>query len=250
MRRALVAAAAAGIFLLASAAGLLRLARSETFQLFGRLVSRVDMPHRVVALTFDDGPTEAFVSEIVDVLASRRVRATFFVIGAHVAEAPDAARRLVAAGHELGNHTYSHPRMVLKSQSFIHSEVERTDDLVRAAGARGEIYFRPPFGWKLVGLPWYLERTGRTTVTWDVEPDSYPQVAATAEGIASHVVERVRPGSIILLHVWYSSRATSRAAVPLIVDRLHAKGYRFVTVGELLRIPHAIGTSRLAFPSQ
>jgi peptidoglycan/xylan/chitin deacetylase (PgdA/CDA1 family) len=67
-----------------------------------------------------------------------------------------------------------------------------------------------------------------------VAPDSYPEVAATAEGIASHVAERVRPGSIVLLHVWYASRATSRAAVPLVIDRLPADGYRFVTVRELL----------------
>jgi peptidoglycan/xylan/chitin deacetylase (PgdA/CDA1 family) len=66
-----------------------------------------------------------------------------------------------------------------------------------------------------------------------VAPDSYPEVAATAEGIASHVAERVRPGSIVLLHVWYASRATSRA-VPLVIDRLPADGYRFVTVRELL----------------
>ena len=75
---------------------------------------------------------------------------------------------------------------------------------------------------------------GRTSVTWDAEPDSYPEVAASAEGIVSHVLARVRPGSIVLLHPWYRSRATSLAAVPLLIDSLHARGYRVTTVGELL----------------
>ena len=109
------------------------------------------------------------MDEVLSTLGSRHVRATFFVNGAHVAEAPQVARRLVAAGHELGNHTYSHERMVLRSQAFIASQVGRTDELIRAAGQQGEIYFRPPFCWKLVGLPWFLWRTGRTTVTWDID---------------------------------------------------------------------------------
>ena len=71
-------------------------------------------------------------------------------------------------------------------------------------------------------------------MTWDVEPDSYRDVAASAPGIASHVVERVRPGSVVLLHVWHGTRQTSRAAVPMIIDALQAKGYRFVTVSELV----------------
>jgi peptidoglycan/xylan/chitin deacetylase (PgdA/CDA1 family) len=86
-----------------------------------------------------------------------------------------------------------------------------------------------------VGLPWFLSRTNRTTVTWDVEPDSYEAVAADARGIVAHVLEKVQPGSIIILHPWYASRATSRAAVPILLDSLLARGYSIVTVGELLR---------------
>jgi peptidoglycan/xylan/chitin deacetylase (PgdA/CDA1 family) len=223
---ALVAAGLKGVHLLA---------RSRTVQLFGTLVARVDTEERVVALTFDDGPTEAAIDEVLSALAARGVRATFFVNGVHLAEAPRLADRLVAAGHELGNHTYAHERMVLRSPSFVRSEVERTDELIRAAGHRGEIYFRPPFCWKLVGLPWYLSRNGRTTVTWDVDADAPPH-GSDASRIVSEVTARVRPGSIVLMHVWYSSRAPSRAALPLIVDRLLADGYRFVTVGELLAL--------------
>lgn len=220
--------------LVALAVGLRLLARSRTTQVLGRLVARVEIVEPLVALTFDDGPDAAYVDEVLDALAARRVPATFFVTGGELAATPDAGRRLVAAGHELGNHSWSHPRMVLQSPRFVREEIARTDAAIRAAGHHGEIHFRPPFGYKLVVLPWVLSRADRTTVMWDVEPDSYPDVAATAEGIAAHVVERVRPGSIVLLHVWYPTRQTSRDAVPLVVDALHAKRYRFVTVSELL----------------
>jgi peptidoglycan/xylan/chitin deacetylase (PgdA/CDA1 family) len=86
-------------------------------------------------------------------------------------------------------------------------------------------------------VPWFLSRAGWTTVTWDVEPDSYPDVAATPQGIVAHVLARVRPGSIIILHPWYPRRATSLASVPLLVDSLRAHGYRVTTVGELLGEP-------------
>ena len=215
--------------------GLRQLARARTFQLFGEIVSRVETNERRVALTFDDGPAPALLDSIASVLAARDVRATFFVTGAETERAPDAARRLVAAGHELGNHTFNHKRMVLRSSAFIRSEVERTDSLIRAVGHQGEIHFRPPNSYKLVGLPWYLWRTRRTTVTWDIEPDSYPDVAATPEGIVRHTLDRVQPGSIILLHVWYPSRRTSLAAVGPLVDSLQARGYSVGPVRDLLR---------------
>ncbi|HLM68707.1 MAG TPA: polysaccharide deacetylase family protein, partial [Longimicrobium sp.] len=181
------------------------------------------------------GPTPAGADAILPLLDSLGVRATFFVNGNSLAERPDVARRFVAAGHELGNHTWSHPRMLLKSQPAIRREVERTDSVIRAVGHAGPIHFRPPYGKKLVGLPWYLHRTGRTTVTWDVEPESFPEVDGNAERIAAHVLERARPGSIILLHVMFPSRAESRRAVPAIVAGLRARGYRFVTVSELMK---------------
>lgn len=232
--RRLLTLAIALLAVTAVLAGTRELARSRTTQLFGRLVDRVETDQPVVALTFDDGPVASYADELLSVLDARQVRATFFVTGAEVSEDVATARRMVQAGHQLGNHTYSHARMVLRSPAFVRDQVERTDAAIRTAGYGGEIYFRPPFGYKLAVLPWYLTSTGRTTVTWDVEPDSYPDVAAGAAGIASHVLERVRPGSIILLHVWYRSRQTSRDAVPLVIDGLRAKGYRFVTVSELL----------------
>lgn len=218
----------------AAMAGLWRVSDLRGWQAFGRIVPRVETDEKVVALTFDDGPTPAGADSILSLLDSLGVRASFFVNGSSLAERPDVGRRFVAAGHELGNHTWSHPRMLLRSQAAIRREVEPTDSMIRLAGHTGPIFFRPPYGKKLFGLPWYLRRTGRTTVTWDVEPESFPEVDGDADRIAAHVLERARPGSIILLHVMYPSRAESRRAVPMIVHGLRQRGYRFVTVSELM----------------
>ncbi|HYN80604.1 MAG TPA: polysaccharide deacetylase family protein [Gemmatimonadaceae bacterium] len=235
MKRRLIHAGVGVLLAILVIAGLRELARARTFQLFGRLVAHVDTPDRRVALTFDDGPTSRLADSLARLLSARRVRATFFVIGADLAAAPQAGHLLAAAGHELGNHTFTHPHMVLHSPGFIRSQIDRTDSLIRVAGYRGQIFFRPPYGYKLFLLPWHLDRTNRTTVMWDVEPDSYPEVSATADGIVRHVLERVRPGSIILLHPWYERRATSLAAVGPLIDSLHARGYTVGTVGDLLR---------------
>lgn len=234
VRRVLLFVVGIVIVLIAAITGLRQLARSRTVQLFGTLVARVETGERRVALTFDDGPTPAVVDSLLSVLATRDVRATFFVTGAEMAAAPEAGAKLVAAGHELGNHTWSHQRMVLESPGFVRSEVARTDSVIRVAGHQGPVHFRPPYGYKLLALPWHLSRTDRTTVTWDVEPDSYADVAATPEGIVRHSLDRVRPGSIILLHPWYRSRATSLAAVGPLIDSLRARGYAVGPVRDLL----------------
>jgi peptidoglycan-N-acetylglucosamine deacetylase len=215
--------------------GAWRLADSRTFQLFGGLVHRVDTEVPVVALTFDDGPAPAGSDSILAALEREGVRATFFFTGAELSENPALGARFVRAGHELGNHTYSHERMLLKSPGFVRREIESTDSLIRRTGYAGDIHFRPPYGKKLLALPWYLHRTHRRTIMWDVEPDSDPAVGASAERIVEHVVDRVRPGSIVILHVMYPSRRESLRAVPGIVRGLRARGYRFVTVSELLR---------------
>jgi len=215
-------------------AGVRSVARARTFQLFGALVAEARPRERIVALTLDDGPVATVVDSLIDVLRAHDARATFFLTGHELAEAPEAGTKLVAAGHELGNHTDTHRRMILVTPGRVRAEVERTDSLLRAAGQRGPIWFRPPFGYKLVGLPRYLASTGRTTVMWSIEPDSYRDVAESSSGIVRHVLDRVRPGSIIILHPWYASRRTSREAIGPLVDSLHARGYRVETVGTLL----------------
>lgn len=213
---------------------LLKMMNLRTFQFFGGLVSSVDTDEKVVALTFDDGPTEK-TGEILQALEEAGIKATFFLNGGSIAENPDNAKKIAEAGHELGNHTYSHNRMVFKSYSYIKREIEDTDKLIREAGYTGEIHFRPPNGKKLLLMPYYLSRNNRKTIMWNIEPDSYPELASSPEKITEYVSGSIKPGSIILLHVMYDNEERgSLESVKGIAAALQEKGYRFVTVSELL----------------
>lgn len=220
--------------------GMWQLSRARDFQLFGELVSHVPTSDKIVALTFDDGPTAKHTESTLSVLRERNVRATFFITGRETENNLLYAKRIVLDGHELGNHSYSHRRMILIAPSNVRDEIERTDAAIRTAGHQGDIHFRPPYGHKLAALPWYLNKNDRVTITWNIEPESYVDIATSAERIATHVVENVQPGSIILLHVMYDSREESRKAVPLVIDRLRVRGYRFVTISELLTARRAL----------
>jgi peptidoglycan-N-acetylglucosamine deacetylase len=211
--------------------GAWQLHKSRTVQLFGDLIHAVETEDRVVALTFDDGPAAPYTDSVLNLLEAYQVPATFFVIGSSLERHPDLGRRIVADGHELGNHSYSHQLMIGRAPRTIRHEVEVTDSLIRHAGSAGPIHFRPPYGKRMIGLPLYLSRTGRTTVLWDLEPDSWYR---TADEMVAHVLENVGPGSIILLHVELASRVEQRAALPRIIEGLQARGYEFVTVSELM----------------
>lgn len=211
--------------------GTYQLVNARTFQFYGGLVHRVETAQPVVALTFDDGPGPEG-EEIIRLLGAAGVRATFFVVGRELQARPEVGRALVAAGHELGNHTYDHRRMVFVPPATVAEQVERTDAQIRAAGHRGPIHFRPPTGKKLLALPRYLAARGRTTVMWDLEPDSGRR--PDPDALVREVLERVRPGSIVLLHPWYESGRATRDALPALIAGLRAAGYRFVTVDELL----------------
>lgn len=219
---------------LAAGYGLWQLSDARTWQVAGELVHRVERPDSLVALTFDDGPSPAFTDTVLALLQHYGVPATFFLTGREMEAHPGEARKIVNAGHQLGNHSYSHRPMLMVSVQTVEKELARTDQAIRAAGYRGPIPFRPPYGKKLFTLPWVLDREGRTTVTWDVEPESYTEVASSARTIAEHVIQRVRPGSIVLLHLMYTPREESRRALPLIISSLRSRGYRFVTVEELM----------------
>lgn len=210
------------------------LSRSTSFQLFGGLVDRVETNQPIVALTFDDGPTPGHTQAILRELDALRVQATFYLNGDAMARNPALAAQIVRAGHQLGNHSKTHSRMVFMSPGAIRNELAFTDRLIREAGYLGEIDFRPPYGKKLFVLPWVLRQRGTRTVTWDIEPESGLGPRPPASDIVHNVLAQARPGSIILLHVMFDSRATSLEAVPGIVEGLRERGFRFVTVSELL----------------
>ena len=136
--------------------GLWKLSSSVSFQLFGELIDKVDTEQKLVALTFDDGPTPHYTADILQLLDLYQVKATFFVTGTETQRYMTQAKQIVAAGHQLGNHSWSHQRMIFMSLDEIQREIEGTDQQIREAGYQGEILFRPPYGKKLVLLPWYL----------------------------------------------------------------------------------------------
>jgi peptidoglycan/xylan/chitin deacetylase (PgdA/CDA1 family) len=153
-------------------------------------------------------------------------------MGGDLAAHPDLGRKIAQAGHEIGNHTYNHQRMVGVLPSTVAREIEDTDAKIRETGYRGDIHFRPPNGKKLFALPHYLSEHGRKTIMWDVEPDS--EGTPSAQQIEQDVLQQARPGSIILLHPMYSSRGQTRQALKPIIQKLEERGFRFVTVSALL----------------
>lgn len=229
-RKGLIGLVVGVVVVLAVVAGLYVLMNARTYQLTGHLVNRVDTDEKLVALTFDDGPTDR-TPEILRVLADLDVPATFYLNGRDLAAHPEHGAAIAAAGHEIGNHTYSHRRMVFVSGDTVRDEIERTDAEIRRTGYQGDITFRPPYGKKLWSLPKYLADHDRTTVTWDVEPDS--KGPATRDEIITDTLTETRPGSIILLHVMFG-QPTSAEALPAIVKGLRAQGYTFTTVTDLL----------------
>ncbi|WP_205650876.1 polysaccharide deacetylase family protein [Ectobacillus funiculus] len=220
--------------LLLSAYGLYKLMNARTFQLFGEVVSSLDTNQKTVALTFDDGPNDK-ADHVLHILKQANIKATFFLIGESIEKYPEEAEKLVQASHEIGNHTYSHQRMIFKSPSFIENEIEKTDQLIREAGYEGEILFRPPYGKKILGLPYYLSKHDRKTIMWDVEPESYPEIAKSPETIVQYVLQHTKPGSIILLHIWHYSKDEQSYIIENVTKGLKEKGYTFQTVSQLLQ---------------
>jgi peptidoglycan-N-acetylglucosamine deacetylase len=221
-------------------------------QAFGPVVARVRADQPVVALTFDDGPS-AYTAQVLDILARYQVKATFFVIGMNVEKYPDLARRIVAEGHAIGNHTYSHPLLgPVEIPSRFEHELERADLAIEAATGVRTRLFRPPRGLR---SPWMMRRArsdGYQVVTWSVSPDDWRHPPSSV--IVQRVLDRVRPGAIVLLHDGLETRASPHqentvAALPAILAGLQARGYRFVTVPELLKMVGSPEALTVALPA-
>jgi peptidoglycan/xylan/chitin deacetylase (PgdA/CDA1 family) len=232
-RRLILVLAALIIVAVALGFGTYRLIPSRTTQLAGELVQRVETDERVVALTFDDGPTDADADAVLEALAQRGVVATFYVNGQDIEKNSDAMQAIIAGGHEIGNHTWSHRSMAFVTFETVADEIESTDAAIRSAGYEGPITFRPPFGNKLLTLPLYLAQHDRLTVTWDVSAEDFSGAQQSSSDIVDGTVGTTSPGSIILLHPWFG-RTSSQQAIGELIDQLQAQGYQFVTVSDLI----------------
>lgn len=217
---------------------LFQVSKLRTFQFFGGITHRVNTNKKVLALTFDDAPSN-YSDEVVDMLEEKGIKATFYAIGQSIEKYSNETKNIIAHGHELGNHSYSHQRFLLKSPSFVETEIQKTNELLRNSGYKDEITFRPPNGKKLISLPWYLQRNNIKTIMWDVEPDTYvPKALSEKEKIqflVDYTVSHTKSGSIILIHPFCENNcAADRQALRQIIGELQSEGYRFVTISELL----------------
>jgi peptidoglycan/xylan/chitin deacetylase (PgdA/CDA1 family) len=189
------------------------------------LVTNGSRDRRVVALTFDDGPSE-YTPEFLQVLRQKEVHATFFEIGQEMPGREDVMRQILAAGNELGDHTMNH----VEYPGY---------DQIAGAAARIEDYthfkpclFRPPGGAVNAGVVATAGSLGMRTITWDVDPRDWSLPGSGA--IYSNVVSHAQPGSIVLMHDGGGPRSETLDALPQVIDALRARGYRFATVSELL----------------
>jgi peptidoglycan/xylan/chitin deacetylase (PgdA/CDA1 family) len=209
-----------------------KLAATSKFQLIGELVNHINTPEKVVALTYDDGPSPSHTNQLLNLLDRLQVKATFFLVGQKIEEHQETVRLLLSKGHELGNHSYSHPRMIWKKPSFIRSEIEKTDELLQQLGVKHNPHFRAPFGLKFLILPYILAKMNKKNIMWNVDPKDYQE--SNPEVISNYVLDRVVPGSIILLHDFERANSPTIPATEILIRKLQEKGYKFKTVSELL----------------
>jgi peptidoglycan/xylan/chitin deacetylase (PgdA/CDA1 family) len=200
---------------------------------FGRALGKIESDRKVVALTFDDGPNPNATPLILDTLAEKGVRATFFVLGSHAERWPELVRRICNEGHQIGNHGYFHRKLQFKSPFYVSRDIRLGIRAIRRAGAPAPRYFRAPHGFR---SPWttpiassYGERTvGWSLGVWDSDRPGVDE-------IVRRTLEGVSPGSIVLLHDGdgYNpdgDRLQTAAALPQIIDQLKEQGYEFKTL--------------------
>ena len=188
----------------------------------------VDGPY--IAMTFDDGPHATNTQKLLEMAAERHIKLTFFVLGECVEKHPDVLRREVAEGHEIGNHSWSHPNLAKLSDADVRSQLRLTEDIiVKTAGIKPRL-MRPPYG-ELTKRQRILvnHEFGYKVILWDVDPLDWKRPGSDI--VAQRIIAGTRPGSIILSH---DIHPPTIAAMPQVFDGLLAKGFKFVTVSELL----------------
>ena len=182
-----------------------------------------------IALTFDDGPDPAHTPALLDALAALDVKATFFVIGAAADANPELCARIAREGHELGNHTYTHRYLPLARSRSVANELALTDAAIARATGIVPGLARPPWGGRRPATVRAFHRLAKRVVLWDV--NSFDWKGKPADEVAQRVLERVRPGSIVLMHDARAGGETTIDAVRILVPALRARGYELVTAG-------------------
>lgn len=235
MRTLTVASIAAGATLGGCSAVLTYGSVSKSSQLFGPSVYRGPGRRRSIALTFDDGPSEGTLP-LLEYLGREKVFATFFQCGMNVRRLPRIAGEVAAAGHQLGNHTYSHPRLIFKSRKFIEREFAEAQEIIHAETGFTPIVMRPPYGFRWLGMREVQQKLSLLGVMWTVMSYDWRW---SPKAIARHVLANSFPGGIICFHDGRGVRrkpdvSSTLAAVKQTVPVLHDEGYSFEIVSDLL----------------
>jgi peptidoglycan/xylan/chitin deacetylase (PgdA/CDA1 family) len=201
-----------------------------------RIFWRASTSEKIVALSFDDGPNDLFTPQLLQILAHYQTPATFFLIGSHVKKNPAIAREIAGGPHEIGNHTYSHPTLPFLENKDVTKELQDTHDIIYEVTGKNPIFMRPPMGLFTKRVVNLAEKLGYQTVVGDVYPRD-PHRPGT-EKIIRRVLARVRPGSLIILHDGGNGNDVDRSqtidSVKAFVPKLLEKGFRFVTLTELV----------------
>lgn len=196
----------------------------------------------VVALTFDDGPHPEYTPKLLDILRHHGVRATFYVIGRNVETHPDIARRIVSEGHEIANHSWSHPSLTSLSAARLRQEVESTSAIIEKVTGRRPTNIRPPYGAINERVRQILfNEHGLDVIMWSVDPLDWKRPGASV--VAQRLVEGAAPGGILLAHDIHPGTIE---AMPETITRLKAKGYGFATVSQLLALQDVQGAGVMA----
>jgi peptidoglycan/xylan/chitin deacetylase (PgdA/CDA1 family) len=204
---------------------------------------RVDGPY--VAMTFDDGPHPVLTPRLLDMLKARRIKATFFLIGENAAEYPDIVRRIAAEGHEIGNHTWNHPQLTKLSPEALREEINRTSSTIAEIIGKPLLVMRPPYGATSAYINHGMNKEfGMKVILWSVDPLDWKY--RNSARVERQILAGTRPGAIILSH---DIHPTTVAAMPDVFDSLIAKGYKFVTVSELIAMDKGPSPMALDAPS-
>ena len=201
-------------------------------ELFGKTLHRLADPKQL-ALTYDDGPNDPHTMHLLDVLAKHDVKVTFFLIGKHVAARPEIARRIAAAGHTIGNHTFTHPNLAFCSEQKIRHQLADCEKILEdTVGAHSKL-FRPPFGARRPAVLSIAREMGLTPVMWTVT--CYDWKPTTAGRVERHAVRQISGGDIILQHdggfkTMGADRAHTVAATERLIARYKSEGFSFVPV--------------------
>jgi peptidoglycan-N-acetylglucosamine deacetylase len=210
---------------------------SPTGQWYGRTFTGAPPPSRQLALTFDDGPNDLYTQCLLEVLAKHRARATFFVIGRFVKKRPEIAREIFQSGHVIGNHTFTHPLLIFKSEEEIRRELIDCRSAIEDAIGRHSNLFRPPYGGRRPAVLHIARQLGFQPIMWNLP--SYDWKPLSAPQIEHNVASKIRGGEVILLHDGgHLQLGQDRSQTVLAVDRLLARyrneGFEFVNILEMM----------------